>query len=520
MAELNSLDNPAQKPVSSMPKALDDLDSLMATLNNQPSKQPRTSSKSSTTGLDGLMADLNAAAAKATPATTPSPKSNPSLPTRRLSARKSNPLGEDLVGLMAELDAVVTPKPNPGAAPPKSSANPEDQDELSALLADLTAVAATPSAKSQPAPAPAATPTTSTTKTVPANPSPRHDPDGDCAVSPQKPATQTKPVAQSQKATPPPVVDDLDALMASLSTSKSTQPTPTNKAPAVSPSDPLEDLLCQLKPSAPKKTQPPAKEDDLEDLLTKLNGQPFVLDSDSPSRGTCFFCNGPIMGEIIQALSKTYHPEHFRCGSCNTPLGTATFYEHEGKPNCEKCYTTLLCPRCAHCDQPILDKCITALGKKWHINHFVCAVCNNPFPNGTFYEKDGKPFCENDYAITYAAKCAGCNKAITGDCLNALGQKWHPDHFVCNYCHRPFPGGAFYEYQSKAYCEPHYYQMTGYVCSGCGKPVTGRVLTALDKKWHPEHFMCAFCMAPLAGGLFKEEKGKAYCGGCYQKLFC
>lgn len=42
---------------------------------------------------------------------------------------------------------------------------------------------------------------------------------------------------------------------------------------------------------------------------------------------------------------------------------------------------------------------------------------------------------------------------------------------------------------------------------------------ALGKKFHPEHFVCSFCMNVLAGGKFSEKNGKAYCGECHGKLF-
>jgi paxillin len=41
----------------------------------------------------------------------------------------------------------------------------------------------------------------------------------------------------------------------------------------------------------------------------------------------------------------------------------------------------------------------------------------------------------------------------------------------------------------------------------------------LEKKWHPEHFVCAFCMNALAGGSFTEHNSKAYCRECSGKLF-
>jgi len=244
------------------------------------------------------------------------------------------------------------------------------------------------------------------------------------------------------------------------------------------------------------------------------------IDTGGPtSRGTCAQCRKPILGEVIQALGKTFHPEHFACGNCQNPLGTANFYEQDGQPHCERCYQELFCARCAHCDEAIVDRCVTAIGKKWHIDHFICTQCLGPFPNGSFFERDQKPFCENCFYGAFAPRCASCNQSIRGECVNALGQQWHPEHFVCQYCQKSFGGGSFFEFGGKPYCEQHYHQQTGSLCSGCGKAITGKCVNALDKKWHPEHFVCAFCMNPLAGGSFSENAGKAYCRDCHGKLF-
>uniref|UniRef100_A0A673J7U7 LIM zinc-binding domain-containing protein n=1 Tax=Sinocyclocheilus rhinocerous TaxID=307959 RepID=A0A673J7U7_9TELE len=38
-------------------------------------------------------------------------------------------------------------------------------------------------------------------------------------------------------------------------------------------------------------------------------------------------------------------------------------------------------------------------------------------------------------------------------------------------------------------------------------------------KFHPEHFVCAFCLKQLNKGTFKEQNEKPYCQGCFIKLF-
>jgi len=48
---------------------------------------------------------------------------------------------------------------------------------------------------------------------------------------------------------------------------------------------------------------------------------------------------------------------------------------------------------------------------------------------------------------------------------------------------------------------------------------TGRCITAMFRKFHPEHFVCAFCLKQLNKGTFKEQNDKPYCHGCFDKLF-
>ena len=39
------------------------------------------------------------------------------------------------------------------------------------------------------------------------------------------------------------------------------------------------------------------------------------------------------------------------------------------------------------------------------------------------------------------------------------------------------------------------------------------------KKFHPEHFVCAFCLKQLNKGTFKESNDKPYCHDCFVKLY-
>lgn len=86
-------------------------------------------------------------------------------------------------------------------------------------------------------------------------------------------------------------------------------------------------------------------------------------------------------------------------------------------------------------------------------------------------------------------------------------------------CRQPFNGGSFFDHDGQPYCELHYHAKRGSLCAGCHKPISGRCVTAMSRKFHPEHFVCSFCLKQLNKGTFKEQNDKPYCHPCFEKLF-
>nr|QNN02249.1 Paxillin [Macrobrachium nipponense] len=279
----------------------------------------------------------------------------------------------------------------------------------------------------------------------------------------QQPQPQQQPPPPSARAPHPSAssaTKELDDLMASLSdfkinaSSLQTQvdsayakpqkpkspspPTPTPTPPTPTPTPPKEP------------TPPPVNQLDcmLGSLATHMTEQGIT----TTQKGCCCACDKPIVGQVITALGKTWHPEHFTCTHCNQELGTRNFFERDGKPYCEVDYHNLFSPRCAYCDGPILDKCVTALDKTWHPDHFFCAQCGNTFGEDGFHEKDGKPYCRNDYFNMFAPKCGGCNAPIMDNYISALNAQWHPECFVCRDCKQPIKSKQYYCIESKPVC--------------------------------------------------------------------
>jgi hypothetical protein len=48
-------------------------------------------------------------------------------------------------------------------------------------------------------------------------------------------------------------------------------------------------------------------------------------------------------------------------------------------------------------------------------------------------------------------------------------------------------------------------------CARCGEVVIGRVVSAMDKTFHPECFICLACNKPFPDGMFTEHENEAYC---------
>ncbi|XP_044734504.1 leupaxin-like isoform X3 [Chrysoperla carnea] len=261
------------------------------------------------------------------------------------------------------------------------------------------------------------------------------------------------------------------------------------------------------------------KQNQLDSMLGNLQADMSRQGINTTQKGCCSACDKPIVGQVITALGKTWHPEHFTCTHCTQELGTRNFFERDGHPYCEPDYHNLFSPRCAYCNGPILDKCVTALEKTWHTEHFFCAQCGKQFGEEGFHERDGKPYCREDYFDMFAPKCGGCSRAIMENYISALNSQWHPDCFVCRDCRQPFHGGSFFDHEGLPYCETHYHAKRGSLCAGCHKPITGRCITAMFRKFHPEHFVCAFCLKQLNKGTFKEQNDKPYCHTCFEKLF-
>ncbi|MED6257539.1 hypothetical protein ATANTOWER_026372, partial [Ataeniobius toweri] len=93
----------------------------------------------------------------------------------------------------------------------------------------------------------------------------------------------------------------------------------------------------------------------LDNMLGSLQSDLNRLGVQTNAKGVCGACKKPIAGQVVTAMGRTWHPEHFVCTHCQEEIGSRNFFERDGLPYCEKDYHNLFSPRCHYCNGPILD---------------------------------------------------------------------------------------------------------------------------------------------------------------------
>ncbi|XP_031197645.1 actin-binding LIM protein 2 isoform X13 [Mastomys coucha] len=224
----------------------------------------------------------------------------------------------------------------------------------------------------------------------------------------------------------------------------------------------------------------------------------------------CNTCGNVCKGEVLRVQNKYFHIRCFVCKACGCDLAEGGFFVRQGEHICTRDYQRLYGTRCFSCDRFIEGEVVSALGKTYHPDCFVCAVCRLPFPPGDRVTFNGKEcMCQkcspptslgnSAHAAQGLRSCGGCGLEIkNGQALVALDKHWHLGCFKCKTCGKLLNA----EYISKdglPYCEADYHTKFGIRCDGCEKYITGRVLEAGEKHYHPSCALCVRC-----GQMFSE----------------
>uniref|UniRef100_A0A6I8SVD3 Actin binding LIM protein family member 3 n=1 Tax=Xenopus tropicalis TaxID=8364 RepID=A0A6I8SVD3_XENTR len=234
----------------------------------------------------------------------------------------------------------------------------------------------------------------------------------------------------------------------------------------------------------------------------------------------CYRCGETCKGEVVRVQTNHFHIRCFTCQVCNCDLAQSGFFFKNGEYICTRDYQQLYGTRCDSCRDFITGEVISALGRTYHPKCFVCSICRKPFPIGdkvTFRGKDC--VCQNcshslvsdkPIKIHGPSHCAGCKEEIKqGQSLLALEKQWHVSCFKCQTCGIVLTG----EYISKdgvPYCESDYHAQFGIKCETCNKYISGRVLEAGGKHYHPTCARCVRCQQMFSEGEEMYLTGNVY----------
>lgn len=141
---------------------------------------------------------------------------------------------------------------------------------------------------------------------------------------------------------------------------------------------------------------------------------------------------------------------------------------------------------------------VRALGNTYHLDCFKCMDCGQIVASKFFpiAEPDGKqyPLCERDYFRRLNLVCQSCGGALRGSYITALDYKYHIEHFTCSVCPTVFgPQDSYYEHDGKVYCHYHYSLNYAVKCAGCRTAILKQFVeinrNSQDEHWHPECYM-------------------------------
>ncbi|KAF2255885.1 hypothetical protein BU26DRAFT_10361 [Trematosphaeria pertusa] len=257
---------------------------------------------------------------------------------------------------------------------------------------------------------------------------------------------------------------------------------------AVTPSVPSINLAGPVSSTRPLPTPKTGSKSLPHNATATANSRSHWTPTNVRNGALCAQCALPISGRIVSAAGVRFHPECFLCHHCGEHLECVAFYPEPDNKRAERLsriharqrgedieflpshptladmqrleaedgdesmrfychldFHEFFSPRCKSCKTPIEGEVVVACGAEWHVGHFFCAQCGDPFDSTTpFVEKDGYAWCVDCHTNRYSTKCKKCRKPVTDTVVKAMGAEWHAGCFCCVECSGPFEDGRYF----------------------------------------------------------------------------
>jgi hypothetical protein len=195
---------------------------------------------------------------------------------------------------------------------------------------------------------------------------------------------------------------------------------------------------------------------------------------------TCAGCQKDIGNEAkVTSGEDVFHSNCFKCGACQCHLAGVSYYTIEEKKICKDCYGDKFAAACSVCNNKVIGQA-TKLGdgRSFHPECFKCASCDKPIVSsfrtddaGKFHHTPnceeagasdddkckecdrqlvnvkyftlagGEKACADCYQEKHSAKCYKCQQPILeGQSHIVKDWKFHADCFKCPTCEKHLGG--------------------------------------------------------------------------------
>ena len=163
------------------------------------------------------------------------------------------------------------------------------------------------------------------------------------------------------------------------------------------------------------------------------------IDAWAKKKTVCAYCGEEIRGQYVLIDGKYYHPIHFKCDNCGTPIGQGTYYKKDSKYYCEKCYDKLFARRCTYCGGIIDRDGIVVNGFNYHRSCYEsnvakkCAVCGEVIYDNYYLDHWGNAYHQKH--LDNLDQCRYCGRLICESVTHG-GVVYNDGRHVCNLCRR------------------------------------------------------------------------------------
>ncbi|VFV31764.1 actin binding lim protein member isoform [Lynx pardinus] len=210
----------------------------------------------------------------------------------------------------------------------------------------------------------------------------------------------------------------------------------------------------------------------------------------------CYRCGDTCKGEVVRVHNNHFHIRCFTCQVCGCGLAQSGFFFKNQEYICTQDYQQLYGTRCDSCRDFITGEVISALGRTYHPKCFVCSLCRKPFPIGDKVTFSGKECvcqtCSQSMTSSRPIKIRGPSRESSPGappCPPAVNPRAPCPGSVTGSCG---PGGKWGR-DGVPYCESDYHSQFGIKCETCDRYISGRVLEAGGKHYHPTCARCVRC---------------------------